>query len=761
VGQWVQVMDPAAGRRWLTLRQLRETLYRHEMLVDASAWRAWAVSPEHLDAVSLKLRELGLPESALREQVGAAVLDPGWLTLAALDAAARLVATLVEAGGVRRGDEALRLLRTLVARCVDQPEQRLSVVPALYWGALPAEADSQQLCLQGAVMLRLPGPREGAANDEAPLTDELQAVLAERTEPIWRTVWQQLQPAGRATAWALGLAVAFTTTLVGLELLLFRGLFDLSAQLMGTGQRLGAVVALLGFLLLLPALELPIARESTRLGRHLELRLRAALAERLPRLHDRYFQGRPISDMADRAHGIQVARTVPTVALGLVQALLDLSLTLAGLVWLAPAGFDWVVAMAVAAVAVPLLALPFLGERDLRVRTHAAALSGFYLDALLGLVPVRAHRAERAVRREHEALLVAWAASLGGWIRGALASQGVQGGVCVALAVGFVMSHFQRQGGVLGSDLLLVFWTLKVPTLGHRLAGLAQQLPAQRNALMRLLEPLNAPVTPAAPPADLPVGAMAVRVEGGHVSAGGHEILQAVNLTLNPGEHVAVVGASGAGKSSLVGLLLGWHRLAQGRLLIDGREADAAAVEALRGQVAWVDPAVQLWNQSLLDNLLYASDDEALARVGEVIASAQLRGVAARLPQGLQTLLGEGGALLSGGEGQRVRLARALLQPTPRLVLLDEPFRGLDRTQRHQLLQEAREWWRESTLLCVTHDVGETLTFSRVLVVEGGRIVEDGVPAELAAQGSRYRELLDAEGALREQLWADPHWRRL
>jgi ATP-binding cassette subfamily B protein len=108
-----------------------------------------------------------------------------------------------------------------------------------------------------------------------------------------------------------------------------------------------------------------------------------------------------------------------------------------------------------------------------------------------------------------------------------------------------------------------------------------------------------------------------------------------------------------------------------------------------------------------------------------------------------------------------VRLARALLQPTPRLVLLDEPFRGLDRTQRHQLLQEAREWWRESTLLCVTHDVGETLTFSRVLVVEGGRIVEDGVPAELAAQGSRYRELLDAEGALREQLWADPHWRRL
>ena len=258
----------------------------------------------------------------------------------------------------------------------------------------------------------------------------------------------------------------------------------------------------------------------------------------------------------------------------------------------------------------------------------------------------------------------------------------------------------------MGSDLLLVFWTLKIPALGHRLAGLAQQIPAQRNALMRLLEPLSAPVAALAQPlvAANEAAAWGIRIEGGAVRAGGHDILQDVNLHIAPGEHVAVVGVSGAGKSSLVGLLLGWHRLSAGTLQVGGRTLDVQSsgeIEALRPHIAWVDPAVQLWNRSLLDNLLYASDDDSLDRVGPASERARLREVAARLPQGLQTLLGEGGGLLSGGEGQRVRLARALLQAAPRLVLLDEPFRGLDRGQRHALLNEARAWWQASTLLCV------------------------------------------------------------
>jgi ATP-binding cassette subfamily B protein len=97
-----------------------------------------------------------------------------------------------------------------------------------------------------------------------------------------------------------------------------------------------------------------------------------------------------------------------------------------------------------------------------------------------------------------------------------------------------------------------------------------------------------------------------------------------------------------------------------------------------------------------------------------------------------------------------------------RLVILDEPCRGLDREQRRELLARARRLWQQATLLCITHDVGETQAFDRVLVMAGGRIVEDGNPTDLAAQPqSRYRTLLEAEVAVRQGLWSHGRWRRL
>jgi ATP-binding cassette subfamily B protein len=117
--------------------------------------------------------------------------------------------------------------------------------------------------------------------------------------------------------------------------------------------------------------------------------------------------------------------------------------------------------------------------------------------------------------------------------------------------------------------------------------------------------------------------------------------------------------------------------------------------------------------------------------------------------------------MLSGGEGQRVRLGRALFRKNPRLVLLDEPFRGLDRGQRKALLAEARDWWKDSTLLCVTHDLWETLNFKRVLVIENGLIVEDGSPEELVSGETRYRELIVAETLIRDTFLRGEGWRQL
>lgn len=246
------------------------------------------------------------------------------------------------------------------------------------------------------------------------------------------------------------------------------------------------------------------------------------------------------------------------------------------------------------------------------------------------------------------------------------------------------------------------------------------------------------------------------------VRAGGHTILEGIDIVIAPGEHVGVVGPSGAGKSSLVGTLLGWHRPASGQVLVDGEPLGGERLQALRRETAWVDPAVQLWNRPLLENLAYGAADGLALPIDYAVREADLVGVLRKLPDGLQTPLGESGGLVSGGEGQRVRLARALLRPGVRLALLDEPFRGLDREQRRELLARVRRLWQGATLVCVTHDVGETQGFERVLVIENGRIVEDGPPARLAGEpGSRYAALLAAEREVREGLWASAVWRRL
>ena len=196
---------------------------------------------------------------------------------------------------------------------------------------------------------------------------------------------------------------------------------------------------------------------------------------------------------------------------------------------------------------------------------------------------------------------------------------------------------------------------------------------------------------------------------------------------------------------------------------MDGHVLDGARLARLRRETAWIDPAVQIWNRSLLDNLRYGATGGPETLTAEaleaVLETADLTGVVARLPAGAETPLGEGGGLLSGGEGQRVRLARALLRPEARLVILDEAFRGLERARRRTLYARTRAFWPHATILCITHDVTETLDFPRVLVIDGGRLVEDGAPERLREQPSRYRALLEAEDALRERVWRSPRFR--
>jgi|HubBroStandDraft_1064217.scaffolds.fasta_scaffold00330_6 ABC-type bacteriocin/lantibiotic exporter with double-glycine peptidase domain len=779
---FMQVMDPAVGRRWATCEQFLSTLYVHTHLVDVSTWREWATSEKFLRPLRRKLIDLGLSTSAANDLVETAVADPRWRSLAALEASTRTVEAIAQSRSLRRGSEAARAVERLFEGARTEADGREGMIPAHYWSlrAAPSGPEGEeQIFFRGAVLVHARGRRQqtgvldGREEQAAPasLSPELTAALEEPPARPGLALLRLLAKDGAAAPLSIVAALFFATAGVMIEALLFRSLLDLAHEVGPPAQRLAAMAALVAFAGVMLALEFPISTGLLGMGRRLESRLRIAFLKKIPRIGDRYFHSRLNSDMAARSHSIHRIRSLPSLAGRLLRSTFELILTAAGIIWLDPGAAPIAIVAAVLAVSLPLLVQPLLAERDMRLQNHAGALSHYYLDAFLGLMPLRTHRAEGALRREHESLLAVWTHAGFGLERLVVFFEGMQFFAGFGLAAWLLIDHVSRVSE-LGSVLLLVYWALNLPMLGQDIARVAWQYPTARNLTLRLLELIEAPeeadstlqapscVQPVEDRAAESIAGVAIAFDGVSIRASGHTILEDVELEIEAGSHLAIVGPSGAGKSSLVGILLGWNRLASGQVLIDGAPLDNMRLQKLRQEIAWVDPAIQIWNRSLFENLRYGSGD-CLPTPG-LLEETELLDLLQRLPDGLQTELGENGGLVSGGEGQRVRLGRALLKPGVRLAILDEPFRGLDRQQRRLLLARARKHWCEATLLCVTHDVGETLSFPRVLVVEAGRIVEDGAPEDLARRpASRYRSMLQAEEEVREGLWSSAIWQRL
>jgi ATP-binding cassette subfamily B protein len=717
----VQVMDPGHGRRWLSRKGFQKELFEHVMSVPAARWREWASSEEGLGL----LRRRGAPEHLIRE----ALADESFRSLAALDAS------------LRAADSSASVPALFEAARRDR-----SSISEEYWSVKPDASDEEAVRIRGAVLLR---PEKNAAQSDAIALPPAVAAARDETplKPLLE-ILDRLRRDGLLAPTALAAAAAASAAAVVLEALLFRA-FLASSNLAG---------ALLAFLLGVSLLDFSIATGELRVGRRLENGLRSAFQRKIARLSDRYFASRLVADMAERLHGLHLLRKLPRLGRQILREGFELFLTAAAIVWLAPS-LAWIAAASVvAAVAIPLLGQPVLFERDARVRSHVGGLSRFYLDSLLGLVPLRAHRAESALRGEHEALLDSWKRSRLGLARATVSLQAIQFGFGYGLVVLLVFAHLGG-GGDAASLLLLAYWALNLPVLGLQLVRLLARYPEPRNTFVRVTEPLRAPdeneVAPrsegvALETRPLPPG-MSLRIENASVRVSGRRLLEGIDLTIEPGSHIAIVGPSGAGKTSLVGLLLGFHFPEEGRVLVDGTLLSGDRLAEVRSRIAWVDPGVELWNRSLEENLRYGNDGGS---VESAIDAADLARVGGAAP------LGEGGALVSGGEGQRVRFGRAIARKDVRLALLDEPFRGLERESRAKLLDRARAHWRDATLLAITHDLGEAESFDRVLVLEDGRLVEDGSPSDLSRrEGSCYRRLLDSEREL-ARLWNDGSWRR-
>jgi ATP-binding cassette subfamily B protein len=236
-----------------------------------------------------------------------------------------------------------------------------------------------------------------------------------------------------------------------------------------------------------------------------------------------------------------------------------------------------------------------------------------------------------------------------------------------------------------------------------------------------------------------------IRLEGvrfGH--AGERHVLDGLDLHVAPGESLALVGATGSGKSTVAGLLARLYDPEEGRVLLDGQDLRDVRIADVRRAVALVFEETFLFSESVRENIRIgrpeADDDEVRRAAGLAGAAAFID----ELPDGYETILGERGFSLSGGQRQRIAIARAILAD-PAVLVLDDATSAVDATKEHEIRAALAEVMRGRTTLVIAHRPATIALADRVAVLEGGRIVEEGTHEELLARSARYRTLLALE----------------
>ncbi|MEV3955772.1 ABC transporter ATP-binding protein [Streptomyces albogriseolus] len=379
----------------------------------------------------------------------------------------------------------------------------------------------------------------------------------------------------------------------------------------------------------------------------------------------------------------------------------------------------------------------------------AVGVMGATLERVLGaLRTVKASGAEpREERRLHDAARESWRMSVRAakWsaAAGNTAGLAMQLAFITVLAVGGArVATGAIDIGTLVAFLLFVFY-LMAPI--SQVVGAATQYQAGSAALARIQEALLLPAEPAAPPAALPSpGAAPAAVAFEDVRFRYADDLpyvhHGVTFTVPAQGLTAFVGPSGAGKTTVFSLIERFYDPESGVITVDGRNLAEWDLPELRAAIGYVEQDAPVLSGSLRDNLLLGNPDADGSTLTRVLKTTRLDGLVARLPQGLDTLVGHRGTKLSGGERQRVAIARALLR-RPRLLLLDEATSQLDAVNEAALRDTVADVARTTTVLVVAHRLSTVTAADRIVVMDAGRVRAVGTHRELVAEDPLYAEL--------------------
>lgn len=216
-------------------------------------------------------------------------------------------------------------------------------------------------------------------------------------------------------------------------------------------------------------------------------------------------------------------------------------------------------------------------------------------------------------------------------------------------------------------------------------------------------------------------------------------ILNAVNLTIEPGSTVAIVGESGAGKSTLVKLLMRFYDVSEGAIMMDGHDIRDMSLDSLRGNIGFVMQEHILFHETIEENIRYAKPNATKKEILAAAKRAQAHGFIEHLEKGYKTIVGDRGIRLSGGEKQRIALARVFLEDPP-ILILDEATSALDSKTEHELQMALEEVMKDRTSIVIAHRLSTVMQADMIIVMDEGKIVDSGKHADLIKKSGPYKE---------------------